>query len=94
MTPQRSALRKITIALPDDLVEYADRQARRARTSRSQVIGLALAQARARERERLAAEGYRFYAGEASEFAESAAAAMAEAWGDDQPGGGSLPHGG
>ena len=80
MTSQSGALRKITIALPDELVDYADRRARRERTSRSQVIGLALGQARARERERLAAEGYRFYAGEAAEFADTAAAAVAEAW--------------
>ena len=31
----------------------------------------------------LAAEGYRFYAQEASEFAEASAGAVAEAWGND-----------
>ena len=93
MSSQSSALRKITVALPDDLVDYADRQAQRDHTSRSQVIGLALAQARTRDRERLAAEGYRFYAGEAAEFAEAAAAAVAEAWGDELAGEGSSAHG-
>ena len=37
----------------------------------------------AEEEERLAAEGYRFYAQEASEFAEASAAATAEALGHD-----------
>ena len=59
-------VRKITIALPGELVEYADRQARRSRTNRSQVIGQALAQARARDQELLASQGYRFYAAEAA----------------------------
>lgn len=94
MTSQSSALRKITIALPDDLVDYADRQAQRGNTSRSQVIGLALAQSRTRERERLAAEGYRFYAGEAVAFAEATNAAVTEAWQDAPSSAGEPQHGG
>lgn len=94
MTSHSSVLRKITVALPDELVEYADMQAQRGNTSRSQVIGLALAQARARDRVRLAAEGYRFYAGESAEFADASSAAVAEAWGDELAGEGSSAHGG
>ena len=71
--------RKITISLPANLLEYADRRASRTRLSRSQVIGEALAEAQAQEQMRLAVEGYRFYAGEASEFAEASAGAVAEA---------------
>lgn len=71
--------RKITVSLPGNLLEYADRRARRAQLSRSQVISEALAAAQAEEQTRLAAEGYRFYAGEASEFAEVSAGAIAEA---------------
>ena len=86
-------VRKITIALPGELVEYADGQARRSRTNRSQVIGQALAQARARDQELLASQGYRFYAGEAAAFAEAAQAAVAEAWGDPSPDEGSEARG-
>lgn len=79
MAARKSTARKITIALEEDLVEFADRAAARGHTSRSQVISLALARARAEEEERLAAEGYRFYAHEAAEFAEASARAFAEA---------------
>lgn len=71
--------RKITISLPGKLLEYADRRAGRSRCSRSQVVSEALAEAQALEQARLAAEGYRFYAGEAREFAEISAQAAAEA---------------
>ena len=37
MTSQRGVLRWIAIALPCDLVDWADRQARRGHTGRSQV---------------------------------------------------------
>ncbi len=79
MPAKRPTVRKITISLPSDLVQYADEAAKRHRTSRSQIISRILAKARARERERLAAEGYRFYAQEATEFAEDSATAVAEA---------------
>ena len=74
-----SEIRKVTISLPGDLLEYADRRAIRTRQSRSQVIGQALAEAQALEQTRLAVEGYRFYANESSEFAEASAPAVAEA---------------
>jgi metal-responsive CopG/Arc/MetJ family transcriptional regulator len=79
MPAKGKSVRKITISLPDNLVEFADREAARLSISRSRVIAQALSEIRAEEEERLAAEGYRFYAQEASEFAEASAAALAEA---------------
>jgi metal-responsive CopG/Arc/MetJ family transcriptional regulator len=73
-----ASTRKITVSLRGDLVDDADARANRDRTNRSQVIERALAEAQARERARLAAEGYRYYAGEASEFASASAGAVAE----------------
>lgn len=84
MTLQTKSTRKVTVTLPDELVIYADNQAERRGTSRSQVISHALAYLMAAEEERLAAEGYAFYAAEAEEFATSAASATAEAWPDEQ----------
>jgi metal-responsive CopG/Arc/MetJ family transcriptional regulator len=72
-------VRKVTISLPEKLVEFADREAARLGTSRSRVIAQALADIEAQEEARLAAEGYRFYAREANEFAEASATALAEA---------------
>ena len=72
-------IRKITISLPADLLEFADRLAVQIHTSRSQVITQALATARTQEEERLAIAGYRFYAGEATEFAQASAQMNAEA---------------
>ena len=72
---QSMVMRKVTISLPLDLVEYADRAAQQAEISRSQVISQALAEARARVEKRLAEEGYRFYAGESVEFASPDAGA-------------------
>ncbi|MBU0494148.1 MAG: ribbon-helix-helix domain-containing protein [Chloroflexi bacterium] len=80
MSIETSTVRKVTISLPADLVEFTDRQADRLAISRSRFITQALAQLRAKEEERLAAEGYRFYAQEASEFAVASAGAVAEAW--------------
>ena len=71
--------RKVTITLPQHLLEFADRVAARANTSRSQVISQALAAAEIREQERVAAIGYRFYAGEAVEFADATSRLVAEA---------------
>ncbi len=76
---QSIVMRKVTISLPQDLVEFADRAAQQAEMSRSQVISQALAEARARVERRLAEEGYRFYAGESVEFATASAVAVAEA---------------
>jgi len=70
---------KITISVPLDLVKFADQQAVQLNTSRSQIISQALAEIKAREEARLAAEGYQFYALEASEFAAASAKAVAEA---------------
>ena len=79
MSVEATSVRKITISLPENLVEFADREAARLSISRSRVIAQALSDIRAEEEERLAAEGYRFYAQEASQFAEASAAAIAEA---------------
>ena len=46
---------------------------------RGNLIAGAPSEVRAAEEERVAAEGYRFYAQEASEFAEASAGAVAEA---------------
>jgi metal-responsive CopG/Arc/MetJ family transcriptional regulator len=79
MSAEVTLVRKITISLPDNLVEFADREAARLSISRSRVIAQALSGIKVEEEERLAAEGYQFYAQEASEFAEASAAAIAEA---------------
>ncbi|NLD72113.1 MAG: ribbon-helix-helix protein, CopG family [Chloroflexi bacterium] len=76
--------RKVTISLPADLVDYADEQAERMRTSRSEVITLALAERQAAEREALAAEGYRFFAEEAAAYAEATASTISEAIDDER----------
>lgn len=73
-------IRKVTISLPVSLVDFADREAARLSISRSRLIARALSEIQAEEEERLAAEGYRFYAHEASEFADASACAVAEAW--------------
>jgi len=59
-------------------LEFADRQAAQLRISRSEIISRALAQAKSAEEERLAAEGYRFYAQEAGEFADASARSFVE----------------
>ena len=80
-------VRKLTISLPADLVEFADREAARRKISRSRLIAQSLAEAEAAAKQRLAAEGHRFYAGEAVEFAAATAGAVAEAWQDDRQAG-------
>lgn len=82
MSVQDAPVRKITISLPTDLVEFTDHEAARLNISRSSLIARALAQAKADQEERLAAEGYRFYAQESAEFAEASAPSVAEAWQD------------
>jgi len=84
MTLSRPPAPKITICLPADLLAYADAQARRLKTSRSQFISQALAQLKVSDQARLAAEGYGFYAAEASEFAEASIHAVAEALDDER----------
>ena len=75
-------VRKITVSLPGSLVEFADREAARLNISRSRLIARALSDIKASEEQRLAAEGYRFYAQEASEFAEASSRAVAESLND------------
>lgn len=77
-----TAIRKITISLPDDLVAFADGEAERLRISRSRFIADALARLEAVEADQRAAEGYRYYAAEAEEFAAASAHAVAEALND------------
>ena len=84
MSPVSSPTRKVTISLPADLLAYADAQAERRETSRSQVISEALSARKAAEEEALAAEGYRYYAMEASAFAEASAKAVEEALRDER----------
>ena len=82
MSVQDAPVRKITVSLPVDLVEFSDREAARLNISRSGLIARALAEAKAAHEEQLAAEGDRFYAQEAAEFAQASALAVAEAWQD------------
>jgi len=76
-------MRKITVSLPQELVEFADMVAAAMRISRSKVIADAIAAQREREEAQLAAEGYRFYAQEASEFAAASLRAVSEVLGHD-----------
>lgn len=78
-----ATMRKITISLPGDLVDFADQQAEESNTSRSQVISWVLAEAKARTNAALAAEGYQFYAREATAFATHSESAIAESWPND-----------
>jgi len=80
MSVQDTAVRKITVSLPADLVEFTDREAARLNISRSGLVARALAQVKADQEARLAVEGYRFYAQESAEFAEASASSVAEAW--------------
>jgi len=78
-----STMRKITVSLPKELVEFADTAAVAMKISRSEVIAEAIAAQREHEEARLAAEGYRFYAQEASEFAAASLQAVSEVLGHD-----------
>ena len=73
-----STMRKITVSLPQELVEFADTVAVTMKISRSKVIADAIVAQREREEARLAAEGYRFYAQEASEFAAASLQVVSE----------------
>jgi metal-responsive CopG/Arc/MetJ family transcriptional regulator len=83
MTSNNVLVRKITVSLPEELVEFADQEAARQDISRSRVIAHALERIKIEEEEHLAAEGYLFYTKEASAFAEASAAATAEALDND-----------
>jgi len=78
MIERVGTVRKITVSLPQELVEFADTVAATMQISRSKVIAEALAAQREREEARLAAEGYRFYAQEANEFAAASLRASSE----------------
>lgn len=73
-------LQRISISIPEELVKYADQRAEELSTSRSQVIVMALSKVKSSQEEQLAAEGYRYYAAEAGEFAAASGEAVAEAW--------------
>ena len=83
VSKESTSIRKVTVSLPENLVDFADREAERLSTSRSNIIARALAESKAAYEADLAAEGYRFFAREADEFAEASATAVAEAWGND-----------
>jgi len=80
MSTEIASIRKITISLPLNLVEFADRQAAQLNISRSRFIARTLSQIQAMEEESRAVEGYRFYAQEATDFAAASAGAVAEAF--------------
>jgi len=71
--------RKVTISLPDTLLRYADARAAESAMSRSQLIAELLLRLKQQEEDALAAEGYRFYAHEAEDFAETSRRAVSEA---------------
>lgn len=73
---------KVTVSLPQALVEYADARAEAVGTNRSRVIAEALADAQRRQQEELAREGYAFYNDESAEFAQISGKAVAEALDD------------
>ncbi len=77
--------RKVTLSLPEELIAYADSKAARMGTNRSRLVTELLKRSRQNEQEDLAREGYRFYAGEAEEFAAQSATAVREAVDDDDP---------
>ena len=79
MNSQTSLIRKVTVSLPGDLVDYADQRAAQNQSSRSQVISQALAYIKSLEEEKLAAEGYQFYSQEAEDFAAASIQAVADA---------------
>ena len=71
-------VRKVTVSLPADLASFVDSEALRLKVSRSKLVADALRELQIAEEQRLAVEGYRFYAAEASEFAKASATAVAE----------------
>ena len=75
--------KKVTISMPHELLAFADRMAEALGLTRSGFIAETLEKARERELERLAAEGYRFYSDESSEFAAASESAVAEAMDDE-----------
>ncbi len=83
MSERVGTMRKITVSLPKDLIDFADTLAMTKKTNRSEVIADALTAKKEREETELAAEGYRFYAQEAEDFAAASLSAVSEALGYD-----------
>lgn len=71
-------VRKVTISLPQHLLECADKTAAERGISRSELVAELIAEMAASQRDALAAEGYCFYAKEAEEFACCCMAATSE----------------
>ena len=78
MSETSYSVRKLTVSLPARLADFLDREALRLNVSRSKLVANALREIQIAEEERLAAEGYRFYACEASDFAQASMGAVAE----------------
>ena len=78
MSETTYSVRKVTVSLPAELADFVDSQAQRLNVSRSKLVADALRETQIAEEERLAIEGYRFYAVEASEFAQASLRAAAE----------------
>lgn len=78
MSETTYSVRKLTVSLPAGLADFLDREASRLKVSRSKLVADALREIQVAEEERLAAEGYRFYAREASDFAQASISAVAE----------------
>lgn len=74
-----SGIKKVTISMSGELLAFADQMAAKTGLTRSRFISSVLRDVREREEARLAAEGYRFFAAEAEEFATASGAAVAEA---------------
>ena len=79
MSEPTTTVRKLTISLPISLSDFVDREAARLKISRSRLIARVLSEVKLAEEEQFAAEGYRFYAREASQFAQASGSAAAEA---------------
>ena len=78
-------VKKVTISLSENLVEFADARAKKAGTTRSGLIARLISELRQREEDELAREGYQFYAAEAEEFAETTMRLAHEVLDDDRP---------
>jgi len=84
---ETTAMRRITISLPFELVAFTDQVAKQRKISRSKAISMALSMVREQELQSLAVDGYQFYAEEAARFAEESAKAVAESWQSTAPAG-------
>lgn len=80
MSQAGAGTRKLTISLPAHLADFVECESARLNISRSRLVARALSQIKDTAEEQLAAEGYRFYSQEASEFAQASERAVAEAW--------------